>query len=77
MEEKHAYLIMAHTQFEQLDVLLELLDYVGNDIYLHIDKKAKFVNEGWLHGLVKKANLKILDNRVNVKWELFLRLNVN
>lgn len=74
MEEKHAYLIMAHTQFEQLGVLLELLDYVGNDIYLHIDKKAKFVDEGWLHSLVKKANLKILDNRVNVKWGTFSQI---
>lgn len=37
---RHAYLIMAHHNFEQLKVLVELLDDPRNDIYLHIDKKA-------------------------------------
>ena len=37
---KHAYLIMCHTNFDQLMRLLELLDDERNDIYLHIDKKA-------------------------------------
>ncbi len=38
---KHAYLIMAHNKFDQLAVLVGLLDDERNDIYLHIDKKAK------------------------------------
>ncbi|MBQ7779461.1 MAG: hypothetical protein IJ404_03105 [Clostridia bacterium] len=38
---KHAYLIMAHNKFDQLAVLVDLLDDERNDIYLHIDKKAK------------------------------------
>lgn len=38
---KHAYMIIAHTNFEQLQTLLDLLDDARNDIYLHIDKKAK------------------------------------
>lgn len=37
----HAYLIMAHSEFEQLRMLVEMLDYPGNDIYIHVDKKAK------------------------------------
>ena len=40
---KHAYLIMAHTNFDQLQTLIDLLDDERNDIYLHIDKKAKNV----------------------------------
>lgn len=40
-EEKHAYLIMAHNNFDQLQVLLDLLDDERNDIYLHVDKKAR------------------------------------
>ena len=40
-EKKHAYLIMAHNKFDQLAVLIGLLDDERNDIYLHIDKKAK------------------------------------
>ena len=40
---KHAYLLIAHTNFEQLQTLIDLLDDPRNDIYLHIDKKAKNV----------------------------------
>jgi hypothetical protein len=38
---KHAYLIMAHNKPEQLALLIDLLDDERNDIYIHIDKKAK------------------------------------
>ena len=38
---KHAYLIIAHTQPELLKILLKMLDDERNDIYLHIDSKAK------------------------------------
>ena len=40
---KHAYLIIAHTNFAQLQTLIDLLDDERNDLYLHIDKKAKNV----------------------------------
>lgn len=39
---KHAYLIMAHNEWELLNKLVNALDYPDNDIYLHIDKKSKF-----------------------------------
>lgn len=38
--DRHAYLIMAHHQFELLEMLIRLLDYDKNDIYIHIDKKV-------------------------------------
>lgn len=37
---KHAYLIIAHNQFEQLKFLVSLLDHVDNDIFLMIDGKV-------------------------------------
>lgn len=37
---KHAYLIMAFSEYEQLKMLIEMLDYPSNDIYVHIDKKS-------------------------------------
>lgn len=40
---KHAYMIIAHTNFEQLQTLIDLLDDERNDLYLHIDTKAKNV----------------------------------
>lgn len=37
---KHAYLIIAHNQFDLLKKLIHMLDYSNNDIYIHIDKKV-------------------------------------
>ena len=38
--QRHAYLIMAHHNFGQLKILVDLLDDPRNDIYIHIDKKS-------------------------------------
>lgn len=38
---KHAYLIMAHHEFEVLGKLVQALDDERNDIYIHFDKKVK------------------------------------
>lgn len=37
---RHAYLIMAHHNFQQLNTLVGLLDDPRNDIYIHMDKKT-------------------------------------
>lgn len=37
---RHAYLIIAHNNFEQLNFLLDLLDDERNDIFLFVDKKS-------------------------------------
>ncbi len=60
---KHAYLIIAHTNFEQLQTLLNLLDDARNDIYLHIDKKAKNVP-----GFSTKCSGLHLIKPINVVW---------
>ncbi len=39
---KHAYLILAHSSKVLLKKLIEALDDVRNDIYVHLDRKAKF-----------------------------------
>lgn len=39
----HAYLIIAHNEFEVLTKLIGLLDDNRNDIYVHIDKKVEKV----------------------------------
>lgn len=38
---KHAFLIIAHNNFNQLKKLVEILDDKDFDIFIHIDKKAK------------------------------------
>lgn len=39
--DKHAYCIMAHGNWQQLQLLVNALDDVRNDIYLHVDRKAE------------------------------------
>lgn len=46
MNMKHAYCILAHNNWEQLQLLLNCIDDDRNDIYLHIDvKQIKKFNE--------------------------------
>ena len=54
---KHAYLIIAHDKFEQLKRLLLLLDDERNDIYLHIDSKAKDFCQEEFEQLLSRAGL--------------------
>ena len=37
---KHAYLIIAHNEFELLKLLIDRIDDARNDIYIHIDQKT-------------------------------------
>lgn len=61
---KHAYLILAHHEFEVLKHLINTLDDLRNDIYIHYDKKV--------HQLpliaTKHANLFVLEDRIDVRW---------
>lgn len=41
MKNKHAYLIEAHCNKNQLKSLLDCLDYQYNDIFVHIDSRSK------------------------------------
>lgn len=61
---KHAYLIIAHHEFEILKKLVQAIDDERNDIYIHIDKKVKFLP----FVRTSQSNLMILTNRVDVRW---------
>ena len=39
---KHAFLIIAHSQYNILQVLVELLDHPKTDIFILIDKKIYY-----------------------------------
>lgn len=62
---KHAYLILAHHEFTLLQTLIDCLDDVRNDIYVHIDKKVKLIPA--LRAENAKLTL-VLKNRVDVRW---------
>ena len=61
---KHAFLIMAHTEFEVLNRLLECLDDSRNVIFIHFDRKVK--NPPPCH--TENAALHVLKKRIDVRW---------
>lgn len=68
MNNKHAFLIIAHNQPELLRRLVELLDDERNDIYVHADKKMKDFNAAELSAVCKRSSLYILPKRISVHW---------
>lgn len=65
--DRHAYMIICHTNFDQLNLLLELLDDKRNDIYLHIDKKAKGYSIDTIRRHVHNAGLNVI-KPMSVSW---------
>lgn len=57
---KHAYLIIAHNDFEILENLIILLDDMRNDIYIHIDVKVKKFDFEYFRSLVKNLESRYL-----------------
>ena len=61
---KHAFLILAHNEFEILRLLVSRLDDSRNDIFIHFDRKV-----ATLPNLeVKNAGLTVLEDRKDVRW---------
>lgn len=67
LRNKHAYLIVAHTNWWMLEKLICALDYKDNDIFLHIDKKAKDFPLEYFQGLCQYSNIFIYQN-FKVAW---------
>ncbi len=65
---KHAYLIIAHNEYSILQILLSMLDDYENDVYLHIDKRAKDLNRKLESFKMNKAGLSILKEPIKVYW---------
>ena len=64
-QQKHAYLIMAHADMEQLQKLIYLLDDPRNDIFLHVDKKCTSFHPDSFH--TEHAGLYVVE-RMRVYW---------
>nr|WP_308623735.1 beta-1,6-N-acetylglucosaminyltransferase [uncultured Eisenbergiella sp.] len=67
---RHAYLIVVHSGWEQLKMLLECLDSENTDIYIHIDKKAKNVPVTDIKNAVKNSCVEIY-REYKVYWGSF------
>ena len=64
---RHAFLIMAHNNWKQLQTLLTLLDDNRNDIFLHIDRKAVGFPQNDFNDVLEHATLH-LTPQLNVTW---------
>lgn len=64
---KHAYLIMAHNQFDLLKKLIFSLDSDYNDIYVHVDKKAKNLNVNEFRNITNFSNITFI-KRKKLRW---------
>lgn len=60
----HAWLIIAHNEFEILQLLVSALDDVRNDLYIHIDRKVKTLPQL----SAQKSHLFLLEDRMDVRW---------
>lgn len=65
---KHAYLILAHKNFGQLRRMIELLDHPLNDIFVHVDAKARDFREADFKDAVRHSKLYFLPDRISVNW---------
>lgn len=64
---RHAYLIIAHSNWWQLKQLLMLLDDEHNDIYVHIDKKSTDFNKLDFEGVTTKSSVHFFQ-KYKVYW---------
>ena len=71
---KQAYLVIAHRYDETFKTLLQMLDSVENDIFVHMDKKNKLFDENDCRGLVKQAGL-FFTKRTSVTWGGYSQIN--
>lgn len=61
---KHAYLILAHNEFDLLLKLIEVIDDPRNDIFVHFDLKVKDLPSLQTN----YSHLCVVDQRIDVRW---------
>lgn len=67
MTMRHAYLIIAHNEFEILEKQIKLLDDFRNDIYIHIDYKVLDFPFDVFEKIPQYSKLYFID-RLDVRW---------
>lgn len=64
---RHAFLIVAHANWNQLKTLITLLDDSRSSIYVHVDAKSKDFDPDFSEGSVKRGTLHFV-HRIPVAW---------
>lgn len=73
--QKHAYMIIAHNEFDLLEILVRLLDDPRNDIYVHIDAKVKNFDFKSFQALTQYSRLRFTPRRISATWGDFSLVN--
>ena len=68
LQNKHAYLIIAHNEYPVLRTLLSMLDDERNDIYLYIDRRSRNLRKSMHHYELSRAKLYIIPNPIKLYW---------
>lgn len=74
-ENKHAYLIMAYNNWNQLSLLLKLLDDYRNDIFIHIDLRSGDFPKDMLVESVRESKIVFIP-RKKVYWADYSQADV-
>lgn len=64
---RHAYLIIAHEQFEILKIALSILDSEYHDFFIHIDRRSQNADLESIRSVVKKSKLTFVE-RKKITW---------
>lgn len=64
----HAYMIIAHNQFELLEMLIKKLDDKRNDIFVHIDAKVKDFDFDKFKSITKYSKIIFTEERISITW---------
>ena len=75
MLDRHAYLVICHKNLNQVKLLIGLLDYEFNDIYIHIDKKATDINKEDFVGITAYSKVHVYKNYC-VNWGGYSQIQV-
>lgn len=70
---KHAYLIIAHNDFDILEKQLRLLDDPRNDFFIHIDKKVKDFPFDKFRGIPTCSRVYFIP-QMDVRWGDFMQI---
>ena len=62
---RHAFLIVAHSNEDDLINLVKSVDFEFNDIYIHIDKKWKITKEEIVEIKRATSHVTVLDKRIS------------
>lgn len=65
---KHAYLIIAHKEPDQLMTLVSYLDHEDNDIFIHLDKRVPIKEFTGVAEACNKSKCIFIEQRCHVSW---------